>query len=136
MSDPLHTPGPDSDTSVLGLVRQLAHEVPLLVSKEIALAKAEFRESLATTRNGVRSIAGGVMLMLAGLVVVLLAVVQILAWYIALWLAALVVGIAAMIAGVVLLKAGNRQFDLSHLTPERTANALNKDKQTIQRKAS
>ncbi|WP_109513132.1 phage holin family protein [Pseudomonas ovata] len=136
MSDSLNTPGPDSDTSVLGLVRQLAHEVPLLVSKEMALAKAELRESLVATRNGARSIASGIVLLLAGLVVVLLAVVQILAWYIALWLAALVVGIAAMIAGAVLLKAGNRQFDLSNLTPERTAQALNKDKQTLQRKAS
>ena len=72
MSDPLNSPGPETDTSILGLVRQLAHEVPLLISKEVALAKAEVRESLSATKTGARAIATGIMLMVAGMVVVLL----------------------------------------------------------------
>lgn len=136
MTDTSQTPGPDNDTSILGLVGQLVHEVPVLVSKEIALAKAEFRESLHTAQAGGKSIATGIMMMLAGMVIVLFSVVQILAWWLAAWLAALIVGIAAMAVGMMMLKAGNRQLKLTNLTPERTAEALNKDKDVIQRKAS
>ncbi|BAP44275.1 putative uncharacterized protein [Pseudomonas sp. StFLB209] len=136
MTDTPQAPGPDNDTSILGLVGQLVHEVPVLISKEIALAKAEFRESLNTAQAGGKEIAGGIMLMLAGLVILLLGVVQILAWWLASWLAALLVGIAAMAGGMMMLKGGNRQLKLTSLTPERTVEAFNKDKDVIQRKAS
>lgn len=136
MTDTPQAPGPDNDTSILGLVGQLVHEVPVLISKEIALAKAELRESLNTAQAGGKEIAGGIMLMLAGLVILLLGVVQILAWWLASWLAALLVGIAAMAGGMMMLKAGNRQLKLTSLTPERTVEAFNKDKDVIQRKAS
>lgn len=136
MTETPKTPAPDNDTSILGLVGQLVHEVPVLISKEIALAKAELRESLHTAQAGGKAIAGGIMLMLAGLVILLFAVVQILAWWIASWLAALIVGIVAMAGAMMMLKAGNRQLRLTSLTPERTAEALNKDKDVIQRKAS
>ena len=35
---------PENDTSVGGLLRQLTHEVPSLITKELALAKAEMSE--------------------------------------------------------------------------------------------
>lgn len=126
----------DGDTSVLGLIRQLAHEVPALVTKELALAKAEIKESITTTKAGVAAVAGGAVVMLAGLVILLLAGVYALAMIMVPWLAALIVGVVAMVVGFIMVQSGKKQFDASHLTPERTVNALNKDKEAIQRKVS
>jgi uncharacterized membrane protein YqjE len=126
----------DGDTSVLGLIRQLAHEVPALVTKELALAKAEINESIATTKAGVAAVAGGAVVMLAGLVILLMAGVYALAMVMAPWLAALIVGVAAMVVGFLMLQSGKKQFDASHFTPERTVNSLHKDKEAIQRKVS
>nr|MBA2239023.1 hypothetical protein [Lysobacter sp.] len=39
-----------SDAPVGVLLKELAHEVPLLVTKEIALAKSEMRESMRATK--------------------------------------------------------------------------------------
>ncbi|TDV59426.1 phage holin family protein [Pseudomonas sp. LP_7_YM] len=126
--------GVEGDTSVLGLIRQLAHEVPVLVGKELALAKAEIRASIETTKAGVSAVAGGAVVMLAGLVILLMAAVYALAMVLAPWLAALIVGVVAMLVGYLMIKAGKKQFEPSHFTPERTMNSLHKDKEAIQRK--
>lgn len=125
---------PETDTSVLGLIRQLAHEVPVLVGKELALAKAEIRASIETTKAGVAAVAGGAVVMLAGLVILLMAAVYALALVMAPWLAALIVGLVAMVVGFVMVQSGKKQFEPSHFTPERTMNSLHKDKEAIQRK--
>ncbi|MDB6141936.1 MAG: Protein of uncharacterized function [Pseudomonas sp.] len=127
---------PDHDTSVLGLLRQLAHEVPALISNELALAKAELKTSIALTKAGLAAVTGGVVVMLAGLVILLMAAVYALAMVMAAWLAALIVGVGAMVAGFLMIQSGKKQFDPAQLTPERTINALYKDKDAIQRKVS
>nr|WP_314580202.1 phage holin family protein [uncultured Pseudomonas sp.] len=127
---------PDSDPSVLGLVRQLAHEVPALIGEELALAKAEIRTSIETAKAATAAVAGGVVFMLAGLVIVLMAAVYGLALYVSLWLAALIVGAVAMIVGFVMVQSGKKQLEPSQLAPERTMHSLHKDKDAIQRKVS
>jgi len=127
---------PENDSSVISLIRQLAHEVPALVTKELALAKAEIRESINTTKAGVAAVAGGAMVLFAGLIILLMAAVYALAMFMAPWLAALIVGVVVMVVGFVMLQSGKKQFDASHLTPERTVNSLQKDKEAIQRKVS
>jgi hypothetical protein len=127
---------PESETSVLGLIKQLAHEVPALVTKELALAKAEIKESIVTTKAGVTGVAGGAVVMLAGLVILLMAAVYALAMVMAPWLAALIVGAVAMVVGFMMVQTGKKQFEPSHFTPERTVNSLQKDKDAIQRKVS
>jgi uncharacterized membrane protein YqjE len=128
--------GSENETTVLGLIRQLAHEVPALVTKELALAKAEIRETLETTKAGVAAVSGGAIVMLAGLIFVLLAAVYALAVFMQPWLAALIVGVVALIVGYMMVQAGKKQFEASNLTPERTVNSLQKDKDAIQRKVS
>jgi fatty acid desaturase len=127
---------PESDPSVLGLVRQLAHEVPALIGEEVALAKAEIRTSIETAKAATAAVAGGVVFMLAGLVIVLMAAVYGLALYVSLWLAALIVGAVAMIVGFVMVQSGKKQLEPSQLAPERTMHSLHKDKDAIQRKVS
>ncbi|MDF2644048.1 MAG: Protein of uncharacterized function [Pseudomonas sp.] len=139
MTTPSNSPpdgSPESDTSVLGLIRQLAHEVPSLLTKEVALAKAEVRESVQTVKQGVLSVGGGAIVMLGGFIMVLLAGVYVLSYVLAPWLAALIVGIAAIVIGFFMVQAGKKKFESSSLTPERTAGALHKDKEAIRRKVS
>ncbi|MCD5992831.1 phage holin family protein [Pseudomonas sp. CDFA 602] len=129
-------PSNDNDTSVVSLIRQLAHEVPALMTKEIALVKAELRESIQATRQGVMSIGLGAIVMLGGLVMVLLAAVYALSQVLAPWLAALLVGVAALVIGFFMVQAGKKRLEPTNLVPERTASTLHKDKEALQRKVS
>ncbi|GFM49362.1 phage holin family protein [Pseudomonas capsici] len=128
--------GHENDTSVLGLIRQLAHEVPALINKEIALAKAEIRESVQTSRQALMSIGAGAVMILGGFIVLLQAVVYVLTHFMASWLAALIVAVVVMMVGYLMIKGGNRKLEPSNLAPERTASTLQKDKDAIQRKVS
>lgn len=129
-------PTPENETSALGLIRQLAHEVPALLSKELALAKAEIKQTLETAKAGIAAVGVGAIVMLAGLIIVLLSAVYALATIMQPWLAALIVGVVAMVVGFIMIQSGKKQFDASNLTPERTVNSLQKDKDAIQRKVS
>lgn len=120
-----------SDASIGTLLRELAHEVPSLLTKEIALAKTEMRENLRETREGVAAVATGGAVTLAGLVVVLMAVVYALSNVMAPWLAALVVGAGAMLIGFGMISAGKKKFDSESLRPDRTVDSLRKDKNAI-----
>ena len=129
-------PTPENETSAVGLIRQLAHEVPALLTKELALAKAEIKETVETAKAGVAAVGMGAIVMLAGLIIVLLAAVYALANIMQPWLAALIVGAVAMVVGFIMIQSGKKQFDADNLTPERTVNSLQKDKDAIQRKVS
>ncbi|KHK66188.2 MULTISPECIES: phage holin family protein [Pseudomonas] len=127
---------PENDASVMGLLRQLTHEVPSLFTKELALAKAEFQASLNTLKAGIAGVAGGAMVLMAGFIILLMAVVYGLSTMMAPWLAALIVGVVAMIIGFVMVQSGKKQFEPSHFKPDRTLDALNKDQEALRRKAS
>jgi uncharacterized membrane protein YqjE len=126
----------ESDPSVLGLVRQLAHEVPALIGEELTLAKGEIRTSIEAAKAATAAVAGGVVFMLAGLVILLMAAVYGLSLFVAPWLAALIVGAVAMIVGFVMVQSGKKQLEPSQLAPERTMQSLQKDKDAIQRKVT
>ncbi|RRV07341.1 phage holin family protein [Pseudomonas sp. v388] len=126
----------ENDTSVLGLLRQLAHEVPTLVTKEMALVKAELRESVQTAKQGAFAVGAGAIVMLGGLIMVLLAGVYALSHVLDPWLAALIVGVAALVIGFFMVQAGNKKLEPSNLTPDRAASSLQKDKDAIRRKIS
>jgi len=127
---------PENDASVVGLLRQLTHEVPSLFTKELALAKAEFQASLNTLKAGIAAVAGGAMVLMAGFIILLMAVVYGLSTMMAPWLAALIVGVVVMIIGFVMVQSGKKQFEPSHFKPDRTLDALNKDQEALRRKAS
>lgn len=126
----------DNDASVVGLLKQLTHEVPSLFTKELALAKAEFQASLNTLKAGIAGVAGGAMVLLAGFIILLMAVVYGLGTLMAPWLAALIVGGVVMVIGFIMVQSGKKQFEPSHFKPERTLDALNKDQEALRRKAS
>lgn len=127
---------PEVDTSIIGLLRQLSHEVPALFTKELALAKVELQASLNIMKAGIVGVASGALVLVAGFIILLMSAVYGLALFMAQWLAALIVGAVVVIIGFIMLQSGKKQFELSHFTPDRTLNALNKDKEAIQRKVS
>jgi xanthine/uracil permease len=127
---------PDSDASVVGLIRQLTREVPALFTKELALAKAELQESLTTLKAGIAGVAGGAIVLLAGFIILLMSAVYGLSMIMAPWLAALIVGVVVMIVGFVMLQSAKKQFEPSNLKPDRTLDALNKDQEALRRKVS
>lgn len=129
-------PAPDPDVSVVGLLRQLSREVPALFTKELALAKAEFQASLTTLKAGIAGVAGGAIVLLAGFIILLMSAVYGLSTVMAPWLAALIVGALVMIVGFAMLQSGKKQFESSHLKPDRTLDALNKDQEALRRKVS
>ena len=129
-------PTPEPDATVVGLLRQLTREVPSLFSKELALAKAELQASLTTLKAGIAGVAGGAIVLLAGFIILLMSAVYALSMVMAPWLAALIVGVVVMIVGFAMLQSGKKQFEPSHLKPDRTLDALNKDQEALRRKVS
>jgi xanthine/uracil permease len=129
-------PVPEPDASVVGLLRQLTREVPSLFTKELALAKAELLSSLTTLKAGIAGVAGGAIVLLAGFIILLMSVVYGLSMVMAPWLAALIVGVVVMIIGFAMLQSGKKQFEPSHLKPDRTLDALNKDQEALRRRVS
>lgn len=119
------------DQSIGGLLRQLGREIPSLLTKELALLKAEARESVRTAGEGVAAVSSGGAVMLAGLVILLLAAVYALSNVLAPWAAALVVGALALLVGYMMVSAGRKKFSADELRPDRTINTLNKDKDAI-----
>ena len=120
-----------SDSSVGGLLRQLTHEVPSLITKELALAKAELSESLRATKAGAASVASGGVVLLGGFIMLLLAAVYGLSEVMEPWLAALIVGGVVTVIGLIMVSAGKKKFEASSFKPERTIHSMNKDKEAV-----
>jgi xanthine/uracil permease len=121
----------ETDSSVGGLLRQLTHEVPSLVTKELALAKAELSESIRATKAGAASVATGGAVLLGGFIVLLMSAVYGLSKVMEPWLAALIVGGVVVVIGLVMVSAGKKKFEASSFKPERTIHSVNKDKEAV-----
>lgn len=120
------------DASVGSLLKELAREVPSLLSKEVALAKSEVRESLHATKEGFAAVSMGGAVAVSGFIVLLLAAVYALSIVLAPWLAALIVGGATLAGGLAMVEAGKKKFDAGSLKPDRTMDSLHKDKTALQ----
>lgn len=116
--------------SIGALLKQLSHEIPVLFTKELALFKAEAKESIRTTKEGVAAVSTGGAVMMAGLIILLLAAVYALSNVMQPWAAALIVGVIAMVVGFMMVKAGQKKFQ-HDLKPQHTINSLQKDKNAI-----
>ena len=125
-----------TEPSLLGLLRQRPPEVQVQFPKVLALAKVEHNASLQATKAGVAAVAGGAIVLLAGFLMLLLSAVFGLSTVMPPWLAALIVGVVVILIGLAMLKIGQRQFSPSQLTPERTLDSLQKDKESVQRQMS
>jgi uncharacterized membrane protein len=122
--------------SAAGLLSRLMGEVSTLFRKEIALAKAEVSEAASEAKAGAVSLVAGGAILFAAVLVLLAAIVLLLAERMDPWLAALIVGVVVAVIGFVMIQSGKKKLDPSSFKPERTQDALRKDKEMVQRRAS
>lgn len=122
--------------TVSTLIKQLASDVSVLLSSEVALAKAELREAATEAQAGIAGMAGGAALANAGLITLVLGLVLLLATQITVWLSAFIVGGVVLVVGVMMLKAGQAKIKPKPFTPNRTVNAMKIDSETATRKVS
>jgi hypothetical protein len=122
--------------STAGLLSRLMGEVSTLFRKEIALAKAEITEAASNAKTGAISLVAAGLVLFAGLLVLLASAVFLLGKIVDLWLAALIVGAVVAIIGFALLQNGKKKLDPAAFKPERTTDALRKDKDMVQRRVS
>lgn len=120
------------DASVGSLLKQLAQEIPALFGKELALAKSEVREGVQATKAGVAAVAMGGAVALGGFLILLLAAVYGLSNVVDPWLAALIVGGITLLIGLGMVSAGKKKFEVQSFTPDRTLDAMRKDKNAVQ----
>ncbi len=120
-------------TSVARLLRQLVDDVTLLVRKELALATSEISHSIDEAKTGAGAVVGGGAVMYAGLLFLLAAATLGLAEVMPGWLAALIVGGVVTLIGVIMFLGGKRKIQPGSFTPQRTADALRKDRDMIER---
>lgn len=96
----------DEPRSALALLRQLLSELSTLIHQEIALATAEFIQSLVVFRAAAVVLACGAMALFAGCLLLLAVAVLGLATLLPPWLAALLVAVVVLGIGFGLLHSG------------------------------
>jgi hypothetical protein len=111
--------------NVVDLLKQLAGQGSHLAEQQLALIKAEIRESTTDIKAAVGAYAGAALVGIAGLGVVLMGLAYLLSDAIDnLGLATLIVGLAAHGLAFVLYRAGASKMSSAHLNPERTERTL------------
>lgn len=131
-------------TSLPQLVTGLGRDTARLVQQEIALAKAELRQTVATYLRGLAFVAAGGALALVAAFVLLDALVRGLTALLALglsvavavWLAPLIVALVFGSIGVAVILRGRKVVDRAHLTPDHTVNSLKEAKEWLKTRAS
>jgi uncharacterized membrane protein YqjE len=139
--DPSRVPPPAAadvrePETVTGLLTRLVGELSTLFRKEIALAKAEVSQAATHAKAGAIALISGGAVLFAGLLALLAAAIIALAQVVVFWLAALIVGVATIIIGLIMVYSGKKQLEPSSFKPERTQEALRKDKEVVQRRTT
>ena len=111
--------------NVVDLLKQLAGQGSHLAEQQMALVKAEIRESTQELKTAIGAMAGAAVVGLAGLGVLLMGIAYLLGDAIDnLGLATLIVGIAALGLAYILYRSGAAKMSATHLSPERTQRTL------------
>lgn len=135
-----HTP--PEDRSFGSLLSELSRKTTLLMRKEAELAKAEMSEKIDQVLSGAGAVAIGGAVLFAGLLVLLDAAVYGLAellepwteqypWLSYPWLSSLIVAAVVLIIGYALLKKGQSNLRARNLTPRRTLESIEHDKELV-----
>lgn len=116
---------PGTSEDLVDLVRQLTFQGSHLAEQQIALIKAEVRESTDEVKAAVGSMAGAAVVGIAGLGVTLMGLGYLLGDAIdSIGAGALIVGALTLLVGYLLYSAGSRKLRTSHLAPDRTRRTL------------
>ena len=111
--------------NVVDLLKQLVGQGSHLAEQQLALIKAEIRESTADLKTAIGAMAGAAVVALAGLGVVLMGIAYLLGDAIEnVGLATLIVGLATLALAYVLYKSGAKKMSATHLSPERSQRTI------------
>ena len=117
--------GTGGSDNVVDLLKQLTMQGSHLAEQQLALIKAEVRESTNDLKTAVGSMAGAAVVGLSGLGVTLMGIAYLLGDAIDnVPLATLIVGLATLALAYVLYRAGAKKMSATHLSPERSQRTL------------
>lgn len=123
------------EPSLSSLVTGIIHDAQELIKQEVALARQEFKQELAKTKEVAISFAAGAVV--AGLAVVFLltAVAFLITWvsdgHIPLWGSFGIVGLVLAVVGGILLYTGRNRAEDIHLIPRQTVETMRENVQWI-----
>jgi hypothetical protein len=124
MRPPLRDTATGGD-NVVDLLKQLAGQGSHLAEQQMALVKAEIRESTQEVKTAIGAMAGAAVVGLAGLGVLLMGIAYLLGDLMEnLGLATVIVGIAALALAYVLYRSGASKMSATNLSPDRTQRTL------------
>ena len=117
--------------SLMELIGDLASQSAGLVRDEVALAKQELSEKIASLRSGAITLVVGSSLAMSAFLVLCAAAVAGLAEYLKVWQAALIVGGALAIIGGILVAMGISWLKQTNLKPQKTIKSLEENKEWL-----
>ncbi len=123
-----------SDKSLGELFNELASGFSTMLRQEIALAKAETKESLTHAMKDVLFLAIGGFILYSALYVFLAAAVAGLSEVVPVWLSAVIVGVFVCIIGYVLVQKGIKDLKSRSFKPEQTIESIKTDEQWVRAK--
>ena len=111
--------------NVVDLLKHLAGQGSHLAEQQMALVKAEIRESTQELKTAIGAMAGAAVVGLAGLGVLLMGIAYLLGDAIDnLGLATLIVGIVTLVLAYVLYRSGAAKMSVTNLSPDRKQRTL------------
>jgi hypothetical protein len=124
--------GTGDSNNVVDLMKQLAMQGSHLAEQQLALIKAEMRESTADLKASVGSMVGAVVVGLAGLGVTLMGIAYLVGQAIDNTpIATLIVGLGALGISFILYRAGAKKMSAAELAPGRTKRTLQRTPQAV-----
>ena len=121
-------PEPTGEQSLAPLLRELAQDSSALIKQEIALAKAELRQSVSVMAGGAIRIGIALALLATGGLVLIAFIVLLLGSLLAnYWLSALIVGLVFTTIGGLLALSGVGRMKEVQMAPETTLQTLKDD---------
>lgn len=118
------------------LFADLMNDTRTLLQKEVQLAKVEVTEKVTRLGKDIASLAVGGAIAYAGLLALVAAAVMGLANIVPHWLAALIVGVVIAGIGVGMIQQGRKNLSLEKLSPRKTVESLQEDKQWVKEQIS
>lgn len=135
---------PKNDRSIGQLLKELTHETSQLLRQEVTLAKTEMSEKASRVGTNLGGVAVGGAVAFLGAIALLMAVIYGLGAILnnflspdtASWLAPLIVGAILAAVGYSMIKKALATLKAESITPERTTQSLQENKEWLKEKIS
>lgn len=110
---------------------KLYNDLGLLLQREVALVRAEFKEKVTDLRKGTIAMGIGMSLIFLSIFALMATIIMVLGMIVPWWSAALAVTILFALVGFALYKGGKGKIDMDELRPRHSLEALNEMKKIV-----